>query len=124
MRISDWSSDVCSSYLGELADGERRHHHQEVVGGDIAALRRRQQPLRAAQEERAFGVARMLQQECAQRLLGDVGQAQQSRHSLFGQRRQRLGLLGGNILRGGGRGRRSEEHTSELQSLMPSSYAV
>src|SRR3546814_16524576 len=53
MRISDWSSDVCSSDLAEppeevlLHGGARVHHH--VHGADVAGvhedLRHRQPPL-------------------------------------------------------------------------------
>src|SRR3546814_8861077 len=80
MRISDWSSDVCSSdlLLGRLGclGGQRLHlasHHSEALTGFAGTGR----------------------------LDGRI-QCQQ------------VGLLGN----------RSEEHTSELQSLMRISYAV
>src|SRR3546814_6700675 len=103
MRISDWSSDVCSSDLGlgarqpvlglalelRIADENRQHHFaavEHILGGD---LRRLLLPDQLA--------------ECAQP---------------FGQCRAQPGFV---RAAGGGR---SEEHTSELQSLMRISYAV
>src|SRR3546814_1285480 len=107
MRISDWSSDVCSSDVVVRGGG---------VGGDLLA---------------GVGHARRVGQ--GQFALGD--------HRLGGgdldlpgrgeavvvQRRllEILGLLGAWLVGGGLFGRlRSEEHTSELQSLMRISYAV
>src|SRR3546814_8701408 len=104
MRISDWSSDVCSSDLLDFCDDvllnlvgaseDRNFAHREVErrsGGDPAEFGRRVSPVvrdreagRAGQFERQFG------------------------HALL-----QLGPLD-----------RSEEHTSELQSLMRISYAV
>src|SRR3546814_1035981 len=87
MRISDWSSDVCSSDLRRQSD-------------DDAAS----QP----------------------RMAGDAGaaSARLRRFRLFGARSRSRALR----RRGGGEPyaavRRSEEHTSELQSLMRISYDV
>src|SRR3546814_2361488 len=87
MRISDWSSDVCSSDLARhrvaavLARPDRRRHAAE---GALRQPRRRRRPLhRGAHPELRQGEAEILQERP-----------------------------------------RSEEHTSELQSLMRSSYAV
>src|SRR3546814_4771917 len=88
MRISDWSSDVCSSDLGSGGGGFH------LVSCGI--------------EERAEGQDRL----CPSVRASDV---------------QRLGKRGRGVLRAAGkrgRDRRSEEHTSELQSLMRISYAV
>src|SRR3546814_2367099 len=87
MRISDWSSDVCSSDLHV----ERRH----LVGRD-----RRQQQLRFDRQHQLVFVE---QQFFVEFLLVELG-------------RQHQQLVG--------RSDRSEEHTSELQSLMRISYAV
>src|SRR3546814_9750601 len=86
MRISDWSSDVCSSDLRDDRDGDAG----DVVGDVVPA-----------EVER-----------------GDDGQAEvdpddpvqdlRAERVLHHQRQQQ----------------RSEEHTSELQSLMRNSYAV
>src|SRR3546814_2914637 len=94
MRISDWSSDVCSSDLVALED--------EVHVG----LRRVAVPHHAA-------VHALVQQR-------HVGhQAQRRQHEDADDRHRRSDLqdaLSGCC--------RSEEHTSELQSLMRISYAV
>src|SRR3546814_4710947 len=84
MRISDWSSDVCSSDLGLLrAAGPFRCPHRTRLRG--------RKPPGAAVPAAAPG--------------------RRSRHLPVGARRRRAAL-------------RSEEHTSELQSLMRISYAV
>src|SRR3546814_3610287 len=131
MRISDWSSDVCSSDLA-LALGSRG---LGLVGGehDLArggARRGRQ----AARDHLAlgFGVERRMQKlvervgiEAADRLgLGDEPLVHHVDGDLQGRRRgalagARLQLVERAALHG-----RSEEHTSELQSLMRISYAV
>src|SRR3546814_2332651 len=88
MRISDWSSDVCSSDL----QGHRPKflpHHQHPT--DIVL------PQRAAAEE-------------DQRHLRNRTEDMPPRASSFG--------IAAPVLS------RSEEHTSELQSLMRISYAV
>src|SRR3546814_10589623 len=99
MRISDWSSDVCSSDLGEVhAVGTPA---LVVVG---AALHDRDRTAGEAAERQAAAVA------------GDrrLGKARQ------------VGVAQGDRLlhRLRDPGKRSEEHTSELQSLMRISYAV
>src|SRR3546814_7111349 len=104
MRISDWSSDVCSSDLFERA----------IVlpsGPPLRAERRRRRmvahhiftpALALAASALAFSTPASAQ------LLGGSGGLG--------------GGLGGSL--GGTLGSRSEEHTSELQSLMRISYAV
>src|SRR3546814_5234168 len=103
MRISDWSSDVCSSDLPR--------HHLVLDGGrhelsDIAAEHRD-----------------LLDQPARDRLQRDIGHQEHrldpvverlvhARHLIF-------------VFEVGDRAQpRSEEHTSELQSLMRISYAV
>src|SRR3546814_3372257 len=108
MRISDWSSDVCSSDLGAVIgiEADRR--------GGAADL-----AVRGAEEE--IGGAILRESEAADR--GAVGRAQFDPDAIV--ERHRIGT--------GARaflcvieqaGIRSEEHTSELQSLMRISYAV
>src|SRR3546814_1598002 len=110
MRISDWSSDVCSSdlddpaYIAALA--------QSVESG-IAALDFKPELIIASfhgmpARTRALGdpyycQCRKTTRLLAERLERDVRISFQSRF---------------------GRAKRSEEHTSELQSLMRISYAV
>src|SRR3546814_10277563 len=94
MRISDWSSDVCSS---DLEAG--RHRRALQRGGQEAPLPRHP------------GGAALVPQDpdpAGQRPEGQ-GEEQGRREALV-RRRERDG--------------RSEEHTSELQSLMRNSYAV
>src|SRR3546814_2531518 len=93
MRISDWSSDVCSSDLPARPDRLRVIMRcQPDLGKDISAERGRGDAARA-QPVPAFGRAR-------HRAIAAEGELAHARAS------------------------RSEEHTSELQSLMRISYAV
>src|SRR3546814_5656678 len=94
MRISDWSSDVCSSDRPPA----RRHPH----GGCKAGARRRS--LREVAEAVGCRGHRPLLP------------------APHGPRGADRGYRGGHGEAGGGR--RSEEHTSALQSLMRISYAV
>src|SRR3546814_6121684 len=103
MRISDWSSDVCSSDLHRLT---RRHvgDHAVRVVGDVAA-----QPGEVAARHRRAGH----HQE------GGLGEARDGE----------VGLDAAAVVQPLGvddaaRRHKSEEHTSELQSLMRISYAV
>src|SRR3546814_8022149 len=99
MRISDWSSDVCSSdLLAEAFTGGQRRLHRGI-GLDVAA------DALGNREHRG--------------VVGRVGNTETG-----------LNPLGGFVEVGVGgpegrqRDERSEEHTSELQSLMRISYAV
>src|SRR3546814_8585682 len=97
MRISDWSSDVCSS---DLDAAEPAH----------VAL----DPARAPLDVWA-GPGRAI----------FLGVRQHRRQCRALRRRQPRGILAPVAARGGLRAvDRSEEHTSELQSLMRISYAV
>src|SRR3546814_8869784 len=107
MRISDWISDVCSSELArcrpasETRDGAQRTNHP--IG------QRSGEPLSAnyRANHRPTG-----------RGTGSLGSALGHRHGIDWhavQCRQRSPIQ---------RNQRSEEHTSELQSLMRISYAV
>src|SRR3546814_6235678 len=104
MRISDWSSDVCSSdLLGGIAGKvdalcfERMREHEGAEEGDVGKVWPLL-PALAPREQRRIGRRNRVPQ-----LLDIV-----DRHV----ERLRERLL------------RSEEHTSELQSLMRISYAV
>src|SRR3546814_4866275 len=116
MRISDWSSDVCSSDLG-LGRGNLLGHVQVQHGAaGVLALQLvlQLQGLEgvvgeADRQLRGVGVVRRL----GRTRLEDVGEALavflgETIGGAFGQRRLEV---------------RSEEQTSELQSLMPNSYA-
>src|SRR3546814_9974242 len=106
MRISDWSSDVCSSDLPfGLVLGQGQH------GRDGFALRKRQEVdhRSAARRGPALGQAPYLHAIDLAR----------GREEEDGGMRRGDEKLGDDILV-----LRSEEHTSELQSLMRISYAV
>src|SRR3546814_1006268 len=103
MRISDWSSDVCSSDLrvgkAPHRPGADRPHH-EADGKDGRG---------------------------AQKLRGRIGLGEKDRREIDGE-----GGIGEPVVpfdqiarrSADDRQQRSEEHTSELQSLMRISYAV
>src|SRR3546814_5751582 len=129
MRISDWSSDVCSSDLvGEddidasrdLAARLRRRHHRQrlpdagrdgayhdhvAVEGELGMFDPRLVP---ALVDHVAGEAESLAKE----INGGMGVA-------IGEAGDDGGIDGHAFLPS-----RSEEHTSELQSLMRISYAV
>src|SRR3546814_5262751 len=106
MRISDWSSDVCSSDLRVAGDGA----DLTVMAAAGRAIARRQPRGRRAlrSPDRAGGVVPMLRR-------GECGAQPRRRplphDDLFGQPRA-------------ARDGRLEEQTSELQSLMRITYAV
>src|SRR3546814_4704123 len=113
MRISDWSSDVCSSDLFSrrivrFQDGTRLRGHDErpaeslgdAIGGDVVVGR----PDATGGEDIVEVPPHFVQRVDDGRL--DVGDD------------PRLGQSDAEPVQ------RSEEHTSELQSLMRISYAV
>src|SRR3546814_5994652 len=98
MRIRDWSSDVCSSDLGE--------RRRVAAGLSLAGLATELglEPEKVAVERNREIVPRST--------LAEVGIE-------HGDEIEIVHFVGG-----GDHARRSEEHTSELQSLMRISYAV
>src|SRR3546814_7490888 len=103
MRISDWSSDVCSSDLIARGDGSQQLAVNALTGKqEIVHRQRRGRPeigrriaeLQIEIDEAAAACSALLPQIMSD-MRGDRGRAD-----------------------------RSEEHTSELQSLMSISYAV
>src|SRR3546814_4011736 len=107
MRISDWSSDVCSSDLGDEGEGDR--HHQQSHDQGIAELRAGEEPGAVLQQQREG------QREAG----GDQPGQGHGRHHADG-----ASMAGDGEGCADAEGARSEEHTSELQSLMRISYAV
>src|SRR3546814_3651431 len=109
MRISDWSSDVCPSDLAVA-----RRHRGDLARGDFKDLlgdQRGGRALRRVLETRhRLGLLRFETFGRSHR-----GEGFAAAHAIS----QRLGLFLGKP-----RLLRSEEHTSELQSLMRISYAV
>src|SRR3546814_4977305 len=121
MRSSDWSSDVCSSDL--LADGVLRGGRSGSADGEAkqqaerrqgcAVVRASRRPLtRAPQHEDLSSCHKNAFLILSPTGLSPVGRLKDAERSPF-----RLSPSG--LTRG-----RSEEHTSELQSLMRISYAV
>src|SRR3546814_7433536 len=112
MRISDWSSDVCSSDLGEAVaeairqmGGDAFFHQVDVADGEqvrglIAATVERYGRLDCAYNNAGVG--------------GPAAEIADTEEKDFDQ------IVAVNF-KGAWR---SEEHTSELQSLMRHSYAV
>src|SRR3546814_8381727 len=121
MRISDWSSDVCSSdLLRQLGNRERQQvsgagDRDDAVGVDRGNLRRLQHACAAVPAQRKQRLARLLPP-------GQVLEAGDEAVAVRGREHEaRVVVTRGQRLE---RRARSEAHTSELQSLMRHSYAV
>src|SRR3546814_8295895 len=105
MRISDWSSDVCSSDLMSLA---------AHLAAKIAAMVEQAGRLQALTQSRASNQSEVTRlnrdlQAAARRLINEAELTQlKTRAADLDELQQQ----------------RSEEHTSELQSLMRISYTV
>src|SRR3546814_4986844 len=124
MRISDWSSDVCSSDLpgpvrvrvmGAGGD-QRRLRAEECLAQSVRIERLQQIVLDAARHQIAIEAN-----------IVDAAGCDHDRARLA-HLRQRVDVIdriaGFRQIDDQHRGARSEEHTSELQSLMRISYAV
>src|SRR3546814_10095629 len=110
MRISDWSSDVCSSDLHLFAAGS--HCRCDRKAG-VSSLSRQHDAARCNDLGwRAFRICGGQQ--------GSPGPLQQG----DGETDRICPEYRGPAEEGRKQGERSEEHTSELQSLMRISYAV
>src|SRR3546814_6989141 len=112
MRISDWSSDVCSSDLRHRARVLRRV--AEIAGNALF--------------QRA-GLADVQHAVVGGEHAVHARRGAQAAHELLAVELGGRGAHAGQKLRAAARGRkaggfRSEEHTYELQSLMRNSYAV
>src|SRR3546814_10182553 len=113
MRISDWSSDVCSSDLGQDL------HHGQGGGGAAAPCPcacPQQDPRRPA----LWRVQELLSRKCG-RIFRQLLRLLSAR-SLCGPHRHLY--REGKLDKRGDRPASSEEHTYELQSLMRISYAA
>src|SRR3546814_8230444 len=115
MRISDWSSDVCSSDLlmrGAEQRGPARHF-LDADFADPAAIEQRADDVRRHRDTaHVFDLATRDRLAIADQCQRFEQRARQPRRLLLIQARYPFGVI------------RSEEHTSELQSLMRISYAV
>src|SRR3546814_7530828 len=115
LRISDWSEDVCSSDL-KISEGSARHRPQRLSQrqfiGDGYHLPPTLREARAAFDQVLARDPGDLDRRLTHRrdprpaMLRDRQPAEPDQRQV------------------GGNGQRSEEHTSELQSLMRISYAV
>src|SRR3546814_4187277 len=113
MRISDWSSDVCSSDLGER-DSQKRHRERERERARTAAI-----SLASEQHAEIDFEARDQHQH------REAYQREHVHRGARGEQRKPAWTHGdaeGDLEHE--RWDRSEEHTSELQSLMRRSSAV
>src|SRR3546814_6204985 len=115
MRISDWSSDVCSSDLGSQHLGGQRMVALQLLLLELC-VRLAEKAATLAAQSVGIGLAQRLVAVEADRL-GEAGHrrrlhARPPRLLAHGQQRDFARVV------------RSEEHTSELQSLMRISYAV
>src|SRR3546814_8360284 len=119
MRISDWSSDVCSSDLNREGRGRtriaQRHHrlveaHREALDRAVADSWRGHHHLRPAVAKR--------------RERGEHGGEQRQSSEKLHRSDPRSAPSACEATPCARRVQRSEEHTSELQSLMRISYAV
>src|SRR3546814_10183953 len=136
MRISDWSSDVCSSDLAGGAGGielGRDARHPVSEQRRRAGIDRRKGPDRpgAARSDDQFRGRHLEHRRDDKRKFQPV--CQTASGLTFERRRNQIGHeygVPGKLVKGRWRmgqltrRSRSEEHTSELQSLMRISYAV
>src|SRR3546814_4840792 len=132
MRISDWSSDVCSSDLDQVADVRMARMHRQLIAVfddladrvDVGKIELRSYALRIQIQRQIDDV----------KIAGALAIAEQRAFDAIGAGHQRK-LAGGSagaaivvrMHRQDDRialGDRSEEHTSALQSLMRLSYGV
>src|SRR3546814_7016505 len=130
MRISDWSSDVCSSDLLDAADtmlAAMAERLQAAIGDDAIAARFSEHSLAVLMRGNDYAQTTALAERIREAFSSHVFQIG-NRSSVI------TASIGGvqigekiasvtQVLAKANQGR-SEEHTSELQSLMRISYAV
>src|SRR3546814_1495073 len=126
MRISDWSSDVCSSDLsistGRIKlDDTPVEHGRKAQPCEIGHHRPCRQLADSAEGERREQREHENRDDQPERRLDPVRGKEQRRPD---QIERELNTEQGERSRATVRAARSEEHTSELQSLMRNSYAV
>src|SRR3546814_10684495 len=123
MRISDWSSDVCSS---DLSEQRRPRDEERALARERAERDALDRPARAAEADDQPAPRRAIERlfpGCPADAVEDHGAAlaagdlMHARHDILAAAVDDMGCA---CLAGA----RSEEHTSELQSLMRISYAV
>src|SRR3546814_2068756 len=127
MRISDWSSDVCSSDLGLAADHQARNHPERGPGEDEYHEGARSIfPVAEPTSHCRSPVrrARGIWHERRQMSLGNCIPGMVERGEIDEARAKRMAALFDELSREYAKTMRSEEHTSELQSLLRISSAV
>src|SRR3546814_7537494 len=112
MRISDWSSDVCSS---DLRHNERRERGHGDRNRNRRGDRRQEGADGRSDDTQATAAPKPRRQPSAQDSGAQAGQSRSSAPTTANGSTQTVE---------NGENGRSEEHTSELQSLMRISYAV
>src|SRR3546814_8996121 len=122
MRISDWSSDVCSSDLQQRATGGADESAFSHLSPASATGNGRSYRRIAEAQSSAFHLCACLRDVC----LGGTKPGDRCVEFLLADRLilQQRPIAINILLSIGCIGLRSEEHTSELQSLMRISYAV
>src|SRR3546814_9303286 len=111
MRISDWSSDVCSSDLGAGAVVIAATVISAAVIGRAAVVR-------------AVIAVAVVVRVVVRVVIGRCRVGRLSRRRAVGARDIAVIDTGASWCFGNAGGKRSEEHTSEIPSLMRISYAV
>src|SRR3546814_10245097 len=133
MRISDWSSDLCSSDLDDVGSPVPVEvmlpaPAQGAIGIEVRAADSDATRLLAEINHEPTFDAVMMERALLAALGGTcrspVAALALPQDSGFKMRAEILLPDGGETVRGEASGGRSEEHTSELQSLMRTSYAV
>src|SRR3546814_8137644 len=125
MRISDWSSDVCSSDLATLLISERGvvgRHRRDRHLGRIDRIVRTLAPIGETARQGQLAATDIpsiisAKVDDVPRHAGEFVPAEIASRAV-----DIVTIFGIGV--GVGQSRRSEEHTSELQSLMRISYAV
>src|SRR3546814_8358756 len=137
MRMSDWSSDVCSADLkaGRVAPVIEAHREQRAgtgggkdhpvpqVGAEQLGKAARRDPLREGGEIEGREEQRRLADQQEREGFCKIILRESEKHPPLAQMRP-ADDLGDHIIMKVPYASRSEEHTSELQSLMRNSYAV
>src|SRR3546814_7734416 len=116
LRISDWSSDVCSSDLVAFDQGALDRAEKGACGGDRRAVGAARAVSDDARQSADVDAER---DRAAQARIGKQRVLDLEQHAIEIERRRR-----GQMDARHARDIRSEEHTTELQSLMRLSYAV
>src|SRR3546814_5600071 len=122
MRISDWSSDVCSSDLHAAQDQRQGDVVEHAAVGEQAMVLEHHAHVSPVQRDAPAAhlhqVALGEQHRAAAGPLGQMDQLEQGALAGAGMAGHEQHLARPDVET------RSEEHTSELQSLMRISYAV